>query len=41
MTTVLKPAPKAIKDKTGKALMENIEILSRWREYCSEMYKAE
>ena len=41
MTTVLKPAPKAIKDKTGKVLTENIEILGRWREYCSEMYKAE
>ena len=41
MTTVLKPSPKAIKDKTGKVLTENIEILSRWREYCREMYKAE
>ena len=41
MTTVLKPAPKAIKDKTGKVLTENIEILDRWIEYCSEMAKAE
>ena len=41
MTTVLKPAPKAIKDKTGKVRTENIEILGRWREDCSEMYKAE
>ena len=40
MTTVLKPAPKAIKDKTGKVLTENVEILGRWRKYCSEMYKA-
>ena len=28
-----------IQDKSGKCLTEQKEILSRWTEYCSELYK--
>ena len=31
----------AIQDKSGKFLTEEKEILSRWTEYCSELYKYE
>ena len=31
----------AIQDKSGKYLTEEKEILSRWTEYCSEMYNYE
>ena len=30
-----------IQDKSGKCLTEEKEILSRWTEYCSELYKYE
>ena len=30
-----------IKDKSGKCLTEEKEILSRWTEYCSELYNYE
>ena len=30
-----------IQDKSGKCLTEEKEILSRWTEYCSELYKNE
>ena len=30
-----------IQDKSGKCLIEEKEILSRWREYCSELYNYE
>ena len=30
-----------IKDKSGKYLTEEKEILSRWTEYCSELYNYE
>ena len=30
-----------IKDKPGKCLTEEKEILSRWAEYCSELYNYE
>ena len=31
----------AIQDKSGKCLTEEKEILSRWTEYCSELYNYE
>ena len=31
----------AIQDKSGKCLTEEKEILSRWTEYCSELYNCE
>ena len=30
-----------IQDKSGKCLTEEKEILSRWTEYCSELYNYE
>ena len=30
-----------IQDKSGKCLTEEKEILSRWKEYCSELYNYE
>ena len=40
MTRQFQPSLKVIKDKQGKVLTENNDILERWREYCSEMYCA-
>ena len=33
--------PSTIQDKSGKCLTEEKEILSRWTEYCSELYNYE
>ena len=33
--------PSIIQDKPGKCLTEEKEILSRWTEYCSELYNCE
>ena len=33
--------PSTIQDKPGKVLTEEKEILSRWTEYCSELYNYE
>ena len=40
MTKEFQPALKVIKNKQGQVLTENNQILSRWQEYCSEMYSA-
>ena len=38
LTTVLKGKATTIQDRSGKYLTEEQEILSRWTEYCSELY---
>ena len=40
MTREFQPSLKVMKNKNGEILTENIEILDRWKEYCSEMYSA-
>ena len=38
LTTVKKGKAITIQDHSGKCLTEEQEILSRWTEYCSELY---
>ena len=38
---LVKDLTSAIQDKSGKCLTEEKEILSRWTEYCSELYNYE
>ena len=41
LTSEIQGRSSTIKDKSGKCLTEEIEILSRWTEYCSELYNYE
>ena len=38
MTTVKQEKTTTIRDRSGKCLTEEREILNRWTEYCSELY---
>ncbi|XP_072016924.1 uncharacterized protein [Amphiura filiformis] len=41
LTTVKNSRSATIQDKNGKCLVEDKEILSRWTEYCSDLYNYE
>ena len=41
LTTEEQGSSSTIQDKSGKCLTEEKEILSRWTEYCSELYNYE
>ena len=41
LTSEKQDRSSTIQDKSGKCLTEEKEILSRWTEYCSELYKYE
>ena len=38
--TVKQGKATTVQDRSGKCLTEELEILNRWTEYCSELYKA-
>ena len=38
MTTVKQGKATTVKDRSGKCLSEERQILNRWTEYCSELY---
>ena len=38
LTSEKQGRPTTIQDKSGKCLTEEQEILSRWTEYCSQLY---
>ena len=38
LTSVRQGKATAVKDRTGKRLTEERQILNRWTEYCSELY---
>ena len=38
LTSEIQGRSSIIQDKSGKCLTEENEILSRWTEYCSELY---
>ena len=38
MTTVKQGKATTVQDRSGKCLTEEREVLSRWTEYCSELY---
>ena len=39
LTTVKQGKATTVKDRSGKCLTEERQILNRWTEYCSELYK--
>ena len=39
LTTVKQVNPTTVQDRSGKCLTEEQEILKRWTEYCTELYK--
>ena len=41
LTSEKQGSSKTILDKSGKCLTEEQEILSRWTDYCSELYNYE
>ena len=41
LTTTKKGRASTIQDKSGKSLTEDQEILTRWTEYCSDLYNHE
>ena len=38
LTTVKQGKATTIQDRSGKCLLEELEILNRWAEYCTELY---
>ena len=39
LTTVKQGKATTVQDRSGKCLTEERQILNRWTEYCSELYK--
>ena len=39
LTTVKQGKETTVQDRSGKCLTEERQILNRWKEYCSELYK--